>query len=251
MTCSSSPFEHRCEIAPAADSALHVCCVGARAAKHVVLLVHGLLGSMATWQPLLERCFWPRSSFHVVAVDLLGHGQSFTPRYEARAANESGMGGLSYSLAEHMTALLGVVDAHKYVGDCCCCCGKGNSNRSARTASARRSLHIVGYSLGSLLALELARVRSCASLALLACPYFTTLLARPGAGKAARSQHVDETSKVLRVHLPTCVVHAQGRLGPRAAVAGAPVWKSCAVSSDTRLDAPLVCFSERNSPRCL
>lgn len=69
--CIHSPFRTR---TMSSSIPLHVHCLGSRSAPNLVLLVHGLLGSVATWHPLLERCFWPRELYHIVAVDLLGMG---------------------------------------------------------------------------------------------------------------------------------------------------------------------------------
>lgn len=165
MTCERVPGSGRvgsgCE-------RLHVWCSGPRFATDAVLLIHGLLGSIATWTPLLKRCFFPRRKFHVVAIDLLGHGLSRAQRSDNTA---------SYSLEAHLASLLAVVDAHRFAEDCCCCCSTGNRGLEDGTQRQRqrRRLHVVGYSTGSLLAIEVARARRCASLSLLATPFFTTV----------------------------------------------------------------------------
>jgi len=43
----------------------------------VVVLVHGIAGSSATWNPLIERL---ATRYTVIAPDLLGHGESAKPR---------------------------------------------------------------------------------------------------------------------------------------------------------------------------
>jgi len=83
-----------------------------------LVLLHGFTGSASTWRPLVAAC----PGFRTIAVDLIGHGATESPRHEAR-----------YTM-EHCTAdLVGLLDALRV-------------DRAA----------VLGYSMGGRVALQLA-----------------------------------------------------------------------------------------------
>lgn len=82
--------------------------------KPKLVLLHGLLGSTRMWAPIIEEL---REEYYIVAVDLLGFGQSPKPRG-------------NYDITEHLKALEATAKHYKF----------------------RRPEMIVGYSLGALLA---------------------------------------------------------------------------------------------------
>lgn len=68
-----------------------------RDGRHVVLLVHGIAGSSATWEPVLEPlCRHSR----VLAPDLLGHGDSDAPH-----SGDYSLGGFATGLRDLLVAL--------------------------------------------------------------------------------------------------------------------------------------------------
>src|SRR5919107_1419826 len=86
---------------------LHGHCVSYRRAGWgpVVVLIHGITGSSATWadvmEPLAER-------YTVVAPDLLGHGQSAKPRGDySLGAYASGIRDLLGALGHHRATIVG------------------------------------------------------------------------------------------------------------------------------------------------
>ncbi|WP_179194864.1 2-succinyl-6-hydroxy-2,4-cyclohexadiene-1-carboxylate synthase [Bacillus sp. EAC] len=46
-----------------------------------ILLLHGFTGSKETWANLINRL---KQNFHVIAIDLLGHGETESPNHEGR-----------------------------------------------------------------------------------------------------------------------------------------------------------------------
>ena len=46
-----------------------------------ILLLHGFTGSKETWTNLINRL---KQNFHVIAIDLLGHGETESPNHEER-----------------------------------------------------------------------------------------------------------------------------------------------------------------------
>ncbi|XXG76177.1 hypothetical protein AAC387_Pa08g0587 [Persea americana] len=111
-------------------------------AKEDVLFIHGFISSSAFWSETLFPSFsnGAKSRYRLIAVDLLGFGQSPKPA------------GSLYTLSEHIDMIeRSVIDAYKV-----------------------KSFHIVAHSLGCILALAIAVKYPDAvkSLTLLAPPYF-------------------------------------------------------------------------------
>lgn len=89
--------------------------------KPKLVLLHGLLGSARMWTPVIDAL---QEEYHIVAVDLLGFGQSPKPRS-------------AYDLAEHLRALEATAKKYKF----------------------RKPEMVVGYSLGGLLATHAIKKR--------------------------------------------------------------------------------------------
>src|SRR5690606_22623618 len=53
-------------------------------ARPVLVLLHGFTGSAATWKTVIEK--W--RDYRIVAIDLIGHGQTVSPSAESRYAME-------------------------------------------------------------------------------------------------------------------------------------------------------------------
>jgi pimeloyl-ACP methyl ester carboxylesterase len=93
--------------------------VGYRTAGHgpVLLLLHGIADSSATWEPVTP---WLSRRYTLVAPDLLGHGESATPRGD-------------YSLGAHASGV-----------------------RDLLTALGHRRVTVIGHSLGGGIAMQFA-----------------------------------------------------------------------------------------------
>ncbi|KAF9601915.1 hypothetical protein IFM89_023979 [Coptis chinensis] len=106
-----------------------------------VLFIHGFISSSAFWTETLFPNFSDdtKSSYRLIAIDLLGFGRSPKPKDSL------------YTLREHIDMIDRVLDQHKV-----------------------KSFHIVAHSLGSILALAMAARYPGAikSLTILAPPYF-------------------------------------------------------------------------------
>src|SRR5581483_12019779 len=107
-----------------------------RGAGPPLVLIHGVAGSGLIWEQVVERL---PPHFDVIAVDLLGYGHSPKPP-------------VAYTPAVHVDAIVDTLDG----------------------IGVREPAYVVGLSMGSLLAVELAarhpeRVRAVAGIAL---PYY-------------------------------------------------------------------------------
>ncbi len=83
--------------------------VAYRAAGHgdeVIVFVHGIAGSSATWAPVMERLDFAR--FTMIAPDLLGHGESAKPRGDySLGAYASGIRDLLVVLGHERATVVG------------------------------------------------------------------------------------------------------------------------------------------------
>ncbi|KAG6525589.1 probable lysophospholipase BODYGUARD 1 [Zingiber officinale] len=118
------------------------CPTDGKAAKEDVLFIHGFISSSAFWTETVFRHLSAdaRSRYRLLAVDLLGFGKSPKPSDSL------------YTLREHVDTI----------------------DRSVLRRYGVKSFHLVGHSLGSLLALALAAKHPAAvkSITILAPPYF-------------------------------------------------------------------------------
>lgn len=78
---------------------------GAGDDRPVVVLLHGIAGSSATWQPLIDQL---AGRVHLIAPDLLGHGTSAKPRGDySLGAYASGVRDLTAALGHDRVTIVG------------------------------------------------------------------------------------------------------------------------------------------------
>ena len=160
-----------------------------------LLLLHGLGGGLVTWEPLVQTLDTNRRT---IVPDLLGFGRSPHPR-------------IKYSVEDHLEGLEALLDDLHLVGT---------------------RAHLVGFSLGAILALELAarRPETFGGVTLVGLPYFDDaqqarahiarfgLLGRLGLalGEQRGASVLGEIIRLMRPLLLSTLPHLSGRLPANA-----------------------------------